>query len=213
MDIKRRNEQIIDTVSKDAVILARFDAQAKEKARTIVDTFTRFIKDNKDELTALQIIYSQPYGKRYLTYEEIKQLADAIKKPPYNLTPELIWQAYEQLEKSKVRGAGPQRLLTNIISLVRFATGKSDVLEPFSEIVNRRFDQWLSEQEKLGQRFTPAQRAWLEMIKEHIAASASIGLDDLEYTPFFQKGGVLKAYDLFKELDRILAELNEVLVA
>jgi type I restriction enzyme R subunit len=214
IDIKRRSEQIIDTVSKDAVVLGGFDTQAKEKARTIVDTFQRFIEGNKDELTALQIIYSQPYGKRNLTYEEIKQLAEAIRKPPYNLTPELVWQAYEQLEKSRVRGAGPQKLLTNIISLVRFATGKSDVLEPFSETVNRRFDQWLSEQEKLGRHFSATQKAWLEMIKEHIAASASIGIGDFEYTPFSQKGGVVKAYDIFEqELGKILEELNKVLVA
>ncbi|MBM4141379.1 MAG: restriction endonuclease subunit R, partial [Nitrospira sp.] len=90
IEIKRRNEQIIDTVSKDTVIFTGFDEQAKKKARTIVDTFKRFIEENKDELTALQIIYSKPYGKRHLTYEEIKQLADAIKKPPYNLTTELL---------------------------------------------------------------------------------------------------------------------------
>lgn len=214
IDIKRRSEQTIDTVSKDALILAGFDAQAKEKARTVVDTFKRFIEENRNELTALQIIYSQPYGRRHLTYEEIKQLADAIRKPPHNLTPELVWQAYEQLEKSRVREAGPQKLLTNIISLVRFAIGKSDVLEPFSETVNHRFDRWLSEQAKLGRHFTPVQRTWLEMIKEHIAASASIGIGDFEYTPFSQKGGVVKAYDVFeKELDKILEELNEVLVA
>ncbi len=69
IDIKKRNEQIIDTVSKDTVTFAGFDEQAKEKARTIVDTFKRFIEENKDEITALQIIYSKPYGRRHLTYE------------------------------------------------------------------------------------------------------------------------------------------------
>jgi type I restriction enzyme R subunit len=214
IDIKRRSEQIIDTVSKDAVILAGFDDKAKEKARTIVDTFKKFIEDNKDELTALQIIYSKPYGKRYLTYQEIKQLADAMKKPQYHLTPETVWLAYEKLEKSRVRGAGAQKILTNIISLVRFAIGQSDVLEPFPEAVSRRFSQWLAEQEKSGRYFTPAQKAWLEMIKEHIAASASIRVEDFEYTPFSQKGGVVKANDVFEQgLGKILEEMNRVLVA
>jgi type I restriction enzyme R subunit len=215
IDIKRRNEQIIDTVSKDSVILSGFDDKAKEKAHTIIDTFKKFIAENKDELTALQIIYSRPYGKRYLTYKEIRQLADVMKKPQYSyLTPELIWQAYEKLEKSRVRGAGPQKILTNIISLVRFAIGQSDVLEPFPEAVNRRFNQWLAEQDKMGRHFTAKQKQWLEMIKEHIAASASISIEDFEYTPFSQKGGVVKAYDVFEqELDKILEEMNKVLVA
>ena len=100
------------------------DAQAMERARPGGQQLQAFIEENRDELTALQIIYSKPYGQRHLTYGQIKQLAEAIEKPPYQLTPELVWQAYEQLERSKVKGAGPQKLLTNIISLVRFATGR-----------------------------------------------------------------------------------------
>jgi type I restriction enzyme R subunit len=211
--IKRKNEQIIDTVSKDIVILAGFDEKAKAKAQTLVDTFKKFIEENKDELTALQIIYSKPYGRRRLTYEEIKQLADAIHKPPYNLTPELLWQAYEQLEKSKVRKAGPQKLLTNIISLVRFALGKAEVLEPFAETVSGRFEQWLSLQRESGRTFTAEQLEWLKMIKDHIATSLSIAMDDFELAPFYEKGGAIKAYHVFRqELDKVLEELNEVLV-
>jgi len=212
--IKQKNEQIIDTVSKDRVIIVGFDEKAKEKARTIVDTFRRFIEENKNELTTIQLIYDKPYGRRHLTYEEIKQLAESIKKPPYFLTPEVIWQAYEQLEKSKVRGAGPQKLLTNIISLMRFALEKSDVLEPFSDMVDRRFNDWLAQQEGLGKRFSPEQMEWLTMIKEHIATSLSIGIDDFEMALFNQRGGAVKIYQLFgQQLNGILEELNERVAA
>ncbi|MBM4462174.1 MAG: DEAD/DEAH box helicase [Chloroflexi bacterium] len=214
VDIKRRSEQTIDTVSKDQVILAGFDETAKEKARNIVGTFKKFLEDNKDELVALQLIYGKPYGRRHLTYEEINSLAGAIQKPPYNLTPELVWQAYEQLDRAKVKGAGPQKLLTNIISLLRFAVGQADVLEPFPEVVNRRFEYWLAQQEQLGRRFTVEQRAWLQMIKEHIATSASISMEDFGLSPFYEKGGVVRASRLFEQqLDELLEELNEVLVA
>ena len=196
------------------MIFAGFDEKAKEKARTIVDTFKRFIEENKDELTAIQLIYKKPYGQRHLTYEEIKQLAESIKKPPYFLTPEVIWQAYEQLEKLKVRGAGPQKLLTNIISLMRFAIGQSDVLEPFSDMVDRRFNEWLAQQEGSGKRFTPEQMEWLTMIKEHIATSLSIEMDDFALAPFNQKGGAVRVYQLFgQQLNGILEELNERLAA
>ena len=214
IDIKKRSEQIIDIVSKDAVISIGFDEKAKEKARTLVDTFKKFIEDNKNELTALQIIYNKPYGKRHLTYEQIKQLAEAIEKPPYRLTQEQIWQAYQQIEKSKVKGAGPQKLLTGIISLIRFAIGESDVLEPFTETVNDRFYKWLSEQEKSDRKFTPEQIEWLTMIKDHIATSLAIQMDDFEYAPFYEKGGVVKVYQIFgKELSSVLEELNEALAA
>ncbi|KUK53797.1 MAG: Type I site-specific deoxyribonuclease [Desulfotomaculum sp. 46_296] len=214
IEIKKRNEQIIDTVSKDSVLLAGFDEQAKEKDKSVIDTFENFIEENKDEITALQIIYSKPYGARRLTYQDIEQLARAIEKPPYKLSQELVWKAYEQLEKSKVKGAGPQRLLTDIISLIRFAIGESSILQPFTETATERFEAWLSEQERQGQSFTPEQLEWLRMIKDHISTSLGIGTEDFEYAPFYEKGGLAKVHRLFGDnLNGILAELNEVLVA
>jgi type I restriction enzyme R subunit len=213
IDVKTRSEQTIDDVSKDKLIFAGSDAQASQKARLMIDSFKDFIEKNKDELTALQIIYSKPYGQRQLTYDAIKQLAEAIEKPPYNLTPELLWMAYQQLEKSKVKGAGPQKLLTNIVSLVRFAAGASNILEPFADEVDRNFAEWLNKQEKLGRQFTPEQKDWLNMIKEHIATSLNVGLDDFENVPFNQKGGAVKAYQLFGQaLNKIIEELNTVLI-
>ena len=213
VDVKRRSEQIIDTLSKDVVIFAGPDKQVREKARLCVNTFKEFIEKNKDELTALQIIYSKPYAKRHLTYESIKQLAEAIRKPPYNLTPELLWMAYEQLEKSKVKEASPQKLLTNIVSLVRFAIGAVDILEPFSDAVNHRFERWLAQQEELERKFTTEQKEWLTMIKDHITTSLTIGIDDFENVPFNQKGGAVKAYKIFgRDLNKVIEELNTVLV-
>ena len=213
IEIKQRNEQTIDNVSKDALIYAGADIQAKTQlANAQVKSFQEFIEANKDELTALQILYSKPYGQRQLTFEAVKQLADAIEKPPYNLTPELLWLAYQQLDKSKVKGAGPQKLLTNIVSLVRFATGSAKVLEPFPEEVNRNFNAWLNKQEASGNQFTPEQKEWLNMIKQHITTSLNINIDAFELSPFNQKGGAVKAYQLFgQQLNNIIEELNTVL--
>lgn len=214
IDIKKRNEQIIDTISKDIVLLAEFSDKAEERAREVVSTFKRFIEENKDELTALQIIYEKPYARRQVTYAEIKQLAEAIRKPPYQLTPDLVWQAYEKLEKARVKGSGPQKLLTNIVSLLRFAGGASDILEPFPETVERRFAAWLETQKASGQVFTEEQLEWLRLIKDHIASSLAIQIDDFELSPLYEKGGAVKAYQVFGEnLDHVLKDMNENLVA
>ena len=179
----------------------------------MITTFKQFIADNNDELTALQFIYSKPYGTRHLTYEGIKELANIIQKPPYNITPEQVWQAYEQLEKSKVKKAGAQKLLTDIISLIRFTLGEETILEPFPETVNRRFADWLTAQKKMGRTFTSEQMEWLQMLKEHISTSVAITVDDLELTPFQERGGAIKASKVFGEqLDKIIEELNGVLV-
>lgn len=210
LDIRRVTEQIIDTTSPDVVTFAGFDT---EKAQNTIQSFKNFIEENKDELTALQIIYSKPYKERKLTYKAIKELAEAIEKPPHSLTPELVWMAYLQLEKSKVKGANSQKLLTDIISLVRFATGESNTLEPFSESVNQKFNSWLTQQETSGKKFTIEQKEWLTMIKDHITTSLSIDIEDFESVPFNQKGGAYKAYQVFgTQLNNILKEMNTVLL-
>ena len=211
IDLKRQQEQTIDTVSQDNVTFVGFDQGAKTRAEQRVESFKQFIKENRDELTALQIIYSKPYGQRHLTDQQVRQLAQAIEKPPYHFTTEELWGAYEQLDQSKVKGAAPDKLLTNIISLVRFAIGEITTLEPYKETVDQRFQEWLADQED---SFSEEQMAWLEMIKDHIATSLHIEMDDFENIPFQAKGGAIKVYQLFGDaLDTILEALNERLAA
>ena len=213
IEVKQRSEQTIDIVSQDEVVDAGFDDRAKERARGIVDTFERFIEENKNELTALQLIYHEPYSLRDATYEQIRELAESIETPPYGLSQEAVWRAYEQLEQSKVRRAGPQKLLTNIVSLIRFAVGQTGVLEPFPSTVDERFEIWLAEQEEAGRQHTPEQIEWLTRIKDHIATSLRIEIEDFEYTPFHDMGGLIRLDELFgPRLRGVLAELNEVLV-
>ncbi len=204
-EIKTKNEQIIDTVSRDVVLFAGFDTTARDKAMGMVQSFREFVEANKDEIIALQILYNQPYGQRRLTYEQIKQLANALERPPRSLTPEKLWQAYSQLEANKVKGAGVQKLLTDIISLVRFAMGETETLEPFAVTIEEKFQQWLA-----GKTFSSEQVRWLEKIKEHIITSVRIDVEDLQEMP----QEAFQGYQLFgNDLMDILDELNEVLAA
>ncbi len=213
IEIKKRSEQTIDTISRDEVLYAGFNEASTERAKEIVSSFKNFIEENKDELLALQIIYSKPYGQRNLTYEAIKELAEVLQKPPYSLTSKLLWDAYERIEKSRVHGAGARKLLTDIISLIRYALGESEDLAPFYEGVEERFNDWLTEQERRGKEFTSEQLEWLEMIRDHVAQSLSIEIEDFENVPFQHKGGAYRAFQIFgEEFNRILEDLNEVLV-
>jgi len=72
----------------------------------------------------------------------------------------------------------------------------------------------LADQAAAGIEFTAEQRQWLDAIKDHIANSASIEQDDLDYAPFNVLGGLGKAYDVFGDgLNAILDELNARLAA
>ncbi|MEW8335289.1 MAG: DEAD/DEAH box helicase family protein [Candidatus Thiodiazotropha sp.] len=206
-EYRKETDQLIDD-SADTLIAAGYD---EEKAEVLIQNWQQFIQDHKDELDAIQLIYQQPYQKRHLSYEQIEKLAEEIQQPPYNLAPIEVWKAYDQLEKNKVKGVPPKELLTNIVSLIRFSTGLSDVLEPFTELVNSRFDNWLKQQ---GNAFQPEQLAWLKKIKDQIAQNAEMTVDDFNYIPFNQEGGLLKARELFgKDLDKLIQELNGYLIA
>ena len=207
-NIRRSHEQTIDTVSGDTVIKAGFTT---DQATTIVQSFRQFIEKNRDEITALQVLYMRPYRKR-LRYTDIKALAETMQLPPRSWTADRLWAAYRQLDESKVRGSG-QRTLADIVSVVRYAIGGSDELVPFADGVHERFEGWLAMQETAVRAFTPEQRRWLEDIRDHIAGSVSMEMGDFQLAPFNQQGGLGKAYEVFgDDLTGILEELNGVLV-
>ena len=152
LDVRRSYEQTIDEVSKDEVVFAGHSEAGREQAAAMVSSFREYIEEHKDDIRALQVLYSRPYTER-LTFNEVKELAKAIERPPRQWTPEKLWHAYEMLDKSKVRGSGGQ-MLTDIVSLVRFTLQQDDELVPFRDQVDQRFAAWLNAQDAKGMSFT-----------------------------------------------------------
>jgi type I restriction enzyme R subunit len=223
LEIKKKNEQIIDTVSPDTLIFAGF---SEEKAKSVIDSFEQFIADNKDEITALQVLYSKPYKQR-LRFEDVRELAEKLVAQVEQLriyqthpqgwekrVPDELWAAYRKLQAGKVRGAAANHILTDLVSLVRFAMHQENELVPYPEKVQVNFRAWVEQQQASGKSFTDEQRKWLEMIRDHIAANLLIERDDFDYAPFAQAGGIGKVWQLFgDDLSIILDDLNEVLAA
>ena len=137
----------IDHVSQDEVIEAGFSAEAAERARGVVQSFEQFIEDHKDEITALQILYSKPYKAAPAASRTSRSWPSQIQAPPNLWTESQLWQAYAALEKTKVKGAGGRRILTDLVSLVRFAMHQDNELVPFPEKVQANFKAWLAQQE------------------------------------------------------------------
>jgi type I restriction enzyme R subunit len=205
-------EILIDVVSPDDVIAKGFDADATLRARQLVESFQAFIEQNRDEITALQILYSRPYAQRHLEFSQVRELAErlnlALGTGEALLMTEALWRAYTQLEKDRVRGAGERRILADLVSLVRHAA-LDEELEPYTERVQARYQEWLGSQ---GQEFTPQQRGWLGEIARHIGVNLSISVEDLNYYGFQDRGGQVAAQKLFGAgLPALLAEMNQAL--
>jgi type I restriction enzyme R subunit len=211
--LKQQKELVIDTVTQDRVLEAGFSEAARERAQGIVQSFEAFIAQHRDEITALQILYNRP-TKAPLRFHDLKALADTLQAPPHLWTESQLWQAYAALDKSKVKGASRRRILTDLVSLVRYAMHQENELVPYPERVAANFKAWMAQQQAAGKAFTEEQRWWLEKMAEHIASNLGIEAGDFEEVPFNQRGGLGKVHQLFgAELPKVIDELNRELAA
>lgn len=209
--IREEHDQIIDSVNLDTVTAVGFDPKSKERALADIKKFQDFLDENKDKIDALQIFYNQPQHRRTLTFEMVKDLVEKLKYPPYSLNTERVWRAYEVTEQDKVKGDAQN--LTDAVSLVRHGIGLDDLLVPFADVVERRYQNWLNRLESEGKTFTDEQHAWLDMMKSHIAQSLVIEKASFEHTPFAEHGGLFGAHKAFdREFENILTILNRELV-
>jgi type I restriction enzyme R subunit len=185
----------------------------------MVESFEQFLRDHKDEIEVLQILYSKPYAVG-LSLKQVKALANLIEKPPIDnldgspgVSPDQLWLAYERLDAEHVRGTRTE-VAADLVNLVRFALKQKPNLEPRRAEAESRFAAWLQQQQYAGTEFRPDQLRWLEAIRDHIASSLAVEPEDLELDPFSRWGGLGRAQQVFG--DRflpLLNELNEVLAA
>jgi type I restriction enzyme R subunit len=195
LEIRLSHDLIFDEGNKDELLDARGVVDIS-KAKSLVESWIKYIEDNKNEITAIQMLYSKPKNVG-ITYREIKELAERIRRPHPTWTVDVLWNAYLALEPTKVRKSAVHTT-TDLVSLVRFTLGQMNELVPYAQLVEERYAAWLLQQENLGVVFTDNQKWWLDRIKDAISQSAHFDVKDLEMSPFTERGGT----------DGVLAELG-----
>ena len=211
--IRRDKEQTIDHDTLDAVLRAEWEGDATENARELSQDFQTYLEENRDEIEALTIFYSQPHRRSKLTYAMIKEVLDRLKKDRPKLAPLRVWQAYAHLDDYK--GSSPSGELTALVALIRRVCGIDKTVAPYSETVRRNFQDWIMKRHSgAGEKFSEEQVEWLRMIRDHIANSFHLARDDLDMAPFDAKGGMGRMYQLFgNRMDDVIDELNRGLAA
>ena len=210
-NIRRRHEQVIDNVNLDSILFAGYDTSREEDADRVIRTFREFIRENRDEILALRILYDQRYKDRPRASARLKELYEKLRSKGVML--DRLWDCYAIKQPEKVK-RGTMAQLADLISLIRFEAGAADTLAPFAERVNYNFQQWTFRRNAGAVHFTEEQMAWLRLVKEHIATSLSIEPGDLDLSPFDRRGGLGRFYEVFGEgYEDILIELNVELVA
>lgn len=218
---KENAEEIINNFrkfiddNKDEIIALRIFFSLKRLRHSEPDFSGEESLDSHPELVSgSEKLKRGRLNKAQLNYNMIKDLRDALANPPYQLSIDQIWNAYQRIEPKKVKYRTTVGMLTDIISLLRYELKIDDTLEPYSEIVNRKFKDWVFRRNAGPKQFTDEQMNWLRMIKDHIASSVRIEKDDFELSPFVDEGGLGKFYQLFGgETEKLLIEINEELAA
>ncbi len=211
VDVRKKYDQVIDTVNLDEVTNIGWVKEQQGEAAQTVSNFTAWMEAHKDEITALQIFYGQPYSRRALTYKMIAELGEKLKREQPNLSPITVWRAYEQLGEA---AGNPKSELIALVSLIRRVSGHDDRLTGWDKTVDKAFQEWTFKKQAGTLKFTGEQMQWLRMIKDYIAGSFYVDRDDFELDPFNKLGGLGRMWQLFGEdMNGIIEELNEILVA
>jgi type I restriction enzyme R subunit len=215
LEIRASHDLIIDETSTD-VLLDAHGVVDTDRARQIVNSWRDYLDTHRDEITALHLLYASD-GSARVTFAELRELAERIKRPPYNWTADLIWNAYAAIENDvdhrRVHRAD-RHSVTDLVALVRFTLGQDNELVPYAETVQQRYQGWLLQQEQAGVRFTDRQRWWLDRIADIIAQSAGITIEDLDNAPFAEQGGLDAAAEVFgPRAQATLDQLNTELTA
>ncbi|MDP4282802.1 MAG: type I restriction-modification enzyme R subunit C-terminal domain-containing protein [Bacteroidota bacterium] len=212
VDVRKKYDQVMDGINIDEVTNIGWVKDQQAAASLTISNFTAWIEAHKDEITALQIFYGQPFRRRELTYKMIKDLYEIIKTEQPLLAPVRVWKSYEQLKE--VNGS-PKNELIALVSLIRKVSGIDNTLAPYDKTVDKNFQDWVfKKQAGAAIKFTEEQMQWLRMIKDYVANSFHVEKEDFELDPFNKNGGLGKMWQLFGDkTDEIIEELNEVLAA
>jgi type I restriction enzyme, R subunit len=210
-NVRKAHEQRIDLANPDEVINTGWDKDNKDKANELVNGFAEWMQQHKDELTALQIFYNQPFRRRELTYTMIKEVLEKLQNDKPALAPMAVWRAYVALGACS---GSPRNELTAIVSLIRKVSGLDTTLTAYDKTVDKNFQDWVFKKQSGAIKFNEEQMQWLRMIKDYVTNSFHIDKEDFDLNPFNAQGGLGKMWQLFGDkTEEIINELNEALAA
>ncbi|GAB3940903.1 hypothetical protein GCM10027614_25320 [Micromonospora vulcania] len=109
LEIRRAHDITIDEVNADTLISAA-GVPAEERAQDTVKSWHDYLEEHRDEITALQVFFE---GRGRVGYDQLKELAARIARPPQAWTPESLWKSYVLLGRTaEASETGDRRILS-----------------------------------------------------------------------------------------------------
>ena len=160
---------------EDEVIYKGF---SKESARSLIETFEKYLKDNKDSIEALRIIYNSE--NTLITYSMLSDLKDKLASANSLFTPFHLWSNYKILDEDGVVEDFDKKqnvnALTNLIQLVRFAYGRTAELSSLFTGYGQRFNLYCGQVQRT---LTDEQKEIMRQIAVYVVNEGSFSLSEL----------------------------------
>ena len=160
---------------EDEVIYKGF---SKESARSLIESFEKYLTDNKDSVEALRIIYNSE--NTVITYSMLSELRDKLTSTNGLFTPFHLWSNYKLLDDDGVVEEFDKKqnvnALTNLIQLVRFAYGKTAELTSLFTGYLQRFHLYCGQVQRT---LTDEQKEIMRQIAVYVVNEGAFSLSEL----------------------------------
>lgn len=147
-----------------------------EEAQEAVDAFEEYVSTHRDQIEALQLIYSgKPIGRVML-----EELSNTLQNANAQFEPHRLWNSYSLVQPEKVKHfksdeREQRNLLTNLIQLVRYAYRQIEKLDTIYLTANQYFNLWCGQVQR---ELTEDQKQIFAQIKDFIVANGSCSIEE-----------------------------------
>jgi len=183
---------VVDEVSSEWVFRAG-DETIKPEDYLVI--FERFVRDNPEQIEAIEILLSRPKDWQTTALLELRE--------------KLVKNKFKEADLEKAHRIVYNKALADIISMVKHAMKDGEPIYTATERVELAMREFMR-----GQDFTPEQVKWLELIRNHLIENLTIDAEDFEFMPVFtREGGKSKAKKVFGDLSALIDRLNELIAS
>ena len=160
----------VSVQDEDQVIYAGF---SKETAKGFIDNFEKYLKDNKDTIEALRIIYNSE--DVLITHKMLVELRDRLISENKQYGVYQLWKSYKILDTDgsvdELDIKHNVNALTNLIQIVRFAYKKNTKLTSLIVGYARRFSLYCGQNQRI---LTDDQIEIMRQVAEYIINDGAI---------------------------------------
>lgn len=189
---RAKRQFIVASQTQDTVTSRHIERFGRfETAQDYLSAFSRFVKENEDQIAAIKILLERPKEWRPQALEELRR---TLRQSDFDEG--LLRRAY---------GAVYHKELADIISMIKRAVREQEEILTAEERVRKAMNEIRARHD-----FFEEQMQWLGYIEQHLVSNLSIDAEDLEEQPIFAgRGGLGRARKLFgDQLPALIGELN-----